>query len=93
MADAGARAGSALRRVTDELNGDERIVRQLEHGQVAVRRPLDNPGVRVADGLVSISDRCRSLTRRPTCKVRTISTYPGRICGWTDQAPSTVASA
>jgi hypothetical protein len=35
----------------DELDGDERVVRQLEQAHGAVRRPLDGPDHRVADRL------------------------------------------
>jgi len=61
VADAGARAGIAVGRVMDELDGDERVVRQLEHAQGALRRLLDGLDDRVADGLVNTIDRRRSL--------------------------------
>jgi hypothetical protein len=50
--DAGAKVYCALRRVVDQLDGDEGIARQLEHGQATERRPADGPGDRVADGPV-----------------------------------------
>ena len=43
---------SAPGRVVDQLDGDEGIARQLEHGQATERRPLDDPGDRVAEGAV-----------------------------------------
>jgi hypothetical protein len=52
MIDTGAEFYFAFRRVVDQLDGDEGIARQLQHGQVTERCPLDGPGDRVADGAV-----------------------------------------
>src|SRR5262249_40033617 len=50
VVDAGAEVDLAPRRVVDQLDGDEVVARQPEHGQPAERRPLDGPDDRVADG-------------------------------------------
>ncbi len=52
MIDTGAEFYFAFRRVVDQLDGDEGIARQLQHGRVTERCPLDGPGDRVADGAV-----------------------------------------
>jgi hypothetical protein len=55
--------------VVDELDGDEVVAGQLEHGQVPEPGLGDVSDHLVADGCVKAIDRSRSATRRPTCKV------------------------
>jgi hypothetical protein len=50
VVDAGAEVDRAPRRVVDQLDSDEVVARQPEHGQAAEHRPLDGPDDRVADG-------------------------------------------
>ena len=50
VADAGAEVHRALGRVVNQLDGNEAIARQPEHGQAAECRPFDGPGDHVADG-------------------------------------------
>jgi hypothetical protein len=53
MVGAGAEVDLGPGRVADQLDGDELVTRQPEHGQAAERRPLNGPDDRVADGAVA----------------------------------------